>query len=490
MKRKWDEAEDPSSAGPSAVNPKLKRIFDSIRAPEWILNTEELSELLLLLKDAKDNSENGSISSLADFQVISNLLVSYNATNGPEDKIVFSVLKQLEKFGTDLSIYHPLVFGRNSRENYESLRKMGSSLHVRVPENEVLTNFLDQSKLWATAKHHAKSSSVDDDHFYDVEFVLCLLISILQPGSSLSCKLFVESNGLSFLFSCTSSANPNIRPLAYCALQRYLNLVQELKLELFPERSLIVYLIRTFKHGLDKESQRVSNIISHFFARVSKLILSPHEVVYHQVMAFLCMKPIFDVNNVPEFFKLFFSSSPEHCHEERDWVLTLIAEAMIEPMDYNVLQNKAGVKLMMCMFGSCCCDQKERKQILSILKSCASMRTVAHDLFAREALHSWIVVVINNKNLTRWEKCYLAQIFCILVENERKYQRGKRGKKVFGQVGKASVVMCVQPMIDSLKDIVSNEAFGAEKKKAEESIQLLERIPTQKWSKKKKYEAL
>ncbi|ULT91678.1 hypothetical protein L3Y34_009368 [Caenorhabditis briggsae] len=238
-----------------------------------------------------------------------------------------------------------------------------------------------------------------------------------------------EHNCLALLFSATSSSDSSIRALAFACLQKFVNHLQELNTEIFAEKALVLYLIRIFKHGFDTSVPRVSSMITHFFARVSKLMLNPSHDVYPQIMAFLCMKPIFDIQNVPEFYKLLFSSSPEHHTEEREWLLSLISEAMLEPTDYQVLQNRAGIKLLLSSFASVWLDRKSRSLILRTLQNAVQMPSVAHDLFTREGLHMWITSVIHSGRFNRWEKNYLAQVFCSLLENERKYQRGEKGKE-------------------------------------------------------------
>ena len=80
--------------------------------------------------------------------------------------------------------------------------------------------------------------------------------------------------------------------------------------------------------------------VSHFFARICKLFLHPEDPVFSPILSFLVLKPTIDLDSVPEFYKLLMSSSTEHHNKERHWMLKLIAESMIEPNDYNVLQKR------------------------------------------------------------------------------------------------------------------------------------------------------
>lgn len=52
------------------------------------------------------------------------------------------------------------------------------------------------------------------------------------------------------------------------------------------------------------------------------------------------------MEDVPEFYKLLLSSSTDQHQEERRWILRLIADSLIEPYDYNIMQKR----LVVCFF--------------------------------------------------------------------------------------------------------------------------------------------
>lgn len=105
--------------------------------------------------------------------------------------------------------------------------------------------------------------------------------------------------------------------------------------------------------------------------------------------------------------------------EERQWILKLISEAMIEPNDYNVLQKRFGIKLCLSLFGSCMSDMVTRKLILIILLAALHHPSVARDLLQRHNLHSWIALTIQRPWLTQWEVSFLCQLFVKLVEQTK-----------------------------------------------------------------------
>lgn len=69
------------------------------------------------------------------------------------------------------------------------------------------------------------------------------------------------------------------------------------------------------------------------------MVSLPNDPLFRPLMAFLSLKPSINLKTVPEFFKLFFSSSTKFFREERRWIIRLCGDATIEPMDYEILEK-------------------------------------------------------------------------------------------------------------------------------------------------------
>lgn len=448
-------------------------------SPSW---RETLLNYLRSQKD--DPSARESVLKAVDFHFLTHLLVSYNATTSEEDRRLYEALELLENtYKVNMGVVCPIVWGPTSVEIYKKRAQYGTSLHRTAPDQ--VLELLDGIRMWQTVLDHSRPplEGKDARTLYAVRFLLRLFLSMMHAGSELKYRQFVEQNCLALTFSCTSSRDASVRKLAYCVLQRFLSLLQELDIESADDRyrNLYVYLLRFFKQSIEQDAPRLPHMVSHFFARVSKLILHPESPVYTAVLSFLVLKPIIDLNNVPELYKMLLSSSTEHHNEEREWILKLVYEGLIEPMDYNVLQNRYGVKLILSLFPTCMINMNTRRLILSILKAAVQMPSVAHDLFYRMNLHTWIATVIDNRGLSWWEQCYLGQIYSILIESERKYCRRSGGgdSKVSYVVALASVRLTARQVVAAMNDI------GA-KPTAMENLHSIEETLNAKWRPKKK----
>uniref|UniRef100_A0A183GDJ7 NopRA1 domain-containing protein n=1 Tax=Heligmosomoides polygyrus TaxID=6339 RepID=A0A183GDJ7_HELPZ len=489
-----------------------------------------------------------SVLKAVDFHFLTHLLVSYNATTSEEDRRLYEALELLENtYKVNMGYWHsmlvvstlfrvvcPIVWGPTSVEIYKKRAQYGTSLHRTAPDQ--VLELLDGIRMWQTVLDHSRPplEGKDARTLYAVRFLLRLFLSMMHAGS--------EQNCLALTFSCTSSRDASVRKLAYCVLQRFLSLLQvplvvlflpdtscsasssillqELDIESADDRyrNLYVYLLRFFKQSIEQDAPRLPHMVSHFFARVSKLILHPESPVYTAVLSFLVLKPIIDLNNVPELYKMLLSSSTEHHNEEREWILKLVYEGLIEPMDYNVLQNRSVVfcftvsKPHLIFFVqlrseadpvivSDVHDQHEHQTTDPfdseggranairgprplLPNESAYMDSDRHRrewCAAKRFSNSQFSSAFQNRGLSWWEQCYLGQIYSILIESERKYCRRSGGgdSKVSYVVALASVRLTARQVVAAMNDI------GA-KPTAMENLHSIEETLNAKWRPKKK----
>ncbi|KAK0410992.1 hypothetical protein QR680_005420 [Steinernema hermaphroditum] len=422
-KRKLAESLLAVNSGP-AIKDEFRELCQEVAKAEK-LDRKMLKTLKTFLLDAKDSSGLEFVPAMIDFKLLTSLLSNYTATQSKNDRLILDILFTLERtFSINLQALKPLAFGPTSKENYDSLFKYGHALFSRMKPDNVLDLF-DAKSMWFSIMNLDDSLVAADrikqnkERVYDPEFVLRLFATLLETGSELSTYKFVDCNGLGFVFACLSLHNDKLRSLAYFTMQRFLAHLNALTNEVFSERALILYLVRTFKNSVTKQNQRLSHIISHFFARVSKLLLNPDDPVYGPIMAFLTMKPTIDLENVPEMYKLLLSSSTLHNRRERQWILKLIAASLIEPHDYHVLEKRYGMKLCMSLYGSCISDPISREIIVNLMESCVQLPSVARDLYNRLNLHTWVALMIEKTYLKNSETLSLYRLFYSLLERIR-----------------------------------------------------------------------
>ncbi|KAF7639992.1 NopRA1 domain-containing protein [Meloidogyne graminicola] len=286
------------------------------------------------------------IGPLCDIKFITNILWRYNCTLSQKDLLIFDLLNLLEnQMYLDFSLISPIVFGERSKKYYEDLVKYGHILHRKLTSEQVL-EYYDQKIMWVTltkmTRFHHKNLKKNrrvikiDEKCYDPRFVLRSLLQIVKMDKKFNCKTMVASNALSFCFASTSFYDETLRSLAYSFLQHFPRKLQQ-RNERFHQKMLFTFFIDFFKNSISTINQRVSPFVSQFFARYSKIALTPINSLYSPLTSFFIQKPSMDLESIPEFYKLFFSSSCEHFKDERRWILRLIDDSLLDVKDYQTL---------------------------------------------------------------------------------------------------------------------------------------------------------
>uniref|UniRef100_A0A914EF27 Nucleolar pre-ribosomal-associated protein 1 C-terminal domain-containing protein n=1 Tax=Acrobeloides nanus TaxID=290746 RepID=A0A914EF27_9BILA len=388
----------------NGVSPKNNDIFGQVQEFRTLLLSEEpvekkkFKQFRRVLSDIKDNEESQrKVLKLIDTKFLTGLFCKYSAKNSKTDLVIYKILRSLERnLHVNLRVLAPIVWGEKAESNYKQLVQFGQNLHQRMKADQVL-EFFDSKQLWWTLlkmddeKLMEKSETAN---FYDPRFVASVLFSITAPGSDLTLRKFVTSNALAFAFALTSTKDEDLRAYGYGILQRYLDLLKELTTEEFSERVWFKYVIRTFKNSVTETNQRIPHVVAHFFARVSKLMLHPEDPVFSPIMAFFQLKPTVMFDQVPEFYKLFLSSSTENFRAERHWVLKLMLEALIEPNDFQILETSYCIPLCLLLFSSPISEMESRKLILQLFKACLQHSSIAMSLFNLHSIHSWFSLTL------------------------------------------------------------------------------------------------
>ncbi|VDK70646.1 unnamed protein product [Litomosoides sigmodontis] len=400
----------------------VEAIIDKIFVEDCALDTATLLKFRDHLQNLKDNElEIQSMKLKIEQKFITHLLCQYGAMESEKDKAIFDILFILERsYHISLRPLFPIVWGDRAKDNYEKLHQMGQILHTKLTADQVL-DYLHPKLMWNTLLKSEQTTAIkisekdSPDQYYDARFILRLLATIVDDGTKVNSRKFIDVNGLSLAFAATSFVSESERCVAYLVLRRFLLHLTKLDGDLFPEKCLYIYLLQVFKNSIENPVQRLPHVVAHFFARVTKLILHPEDPVYQPVLSFLLLKPYVDVQNVPEIYKLLLSSSAQYYVTERHWCLRLILDSLIEPSDYNILQKRYGIKLLLSLFGSVIADQETKKYILLSIRAILQHRSLANDLYVRQNLHSWIVLALQNKTVTRWERVFLCQLFIMLI---------------------------------------------------------------------------
>uniref|UniRef100_A0A183BHU0 Uncharacterized protein n=1 Tax=Globodera pallida TaxID=36090 RepID=A0A183BHU0_GLOPA len=304
---------------------------------EEAVQRKQLKKLLRFIDDNKHNPGfRDQIGPRCDLRFLVGLLWRYHCTLSGEDRLLFSIIELLEKhMSLDFRMISPLVFGPSSKSYYTELIQFGRSLHKYLTPEQVLAHF-DSKRMWqsllklahfdrhfsvALSKGFNAAEAMDkaagevctliDPSCYDPRFVLRLLVKLVMPGTKLSCCPIVQSNALSFALASTSFHSADLRALAYAFLERFRVRLVDLSDEHFPQRLLYRHMLNVFKNSLLECNERTTHVNSSL--------------------------------GLPKLFCCRMSrctprcASTEHCLKERQWILRLLTNGIVDPQDYGAI---------------------------------------------------------------------------------------------------------------------------------------------------------
>ncbi|CAK5129202.1 unnamed protein product [Meloidogyne enterolobii] len=330
------------------------------------------------------------IGPLCDIMFVTNLLSCYNCTLNQTDLLIFDILVLLENKLNVLEYFDQKVM-------WDTLTKMTRFHHKKTKRNRRVIKA--------------------DEKCYDPRFVLRSLLQIVEMDLKFNCKIMISSNALSFCFASTSFYDSTLRSLAYTVLQNFQKRLKQQN-EHFRQKLLFGFFIDFFKNSILTVNQKACQFASQFFARYSKIALTPTNPLYSPLTSFFIQKPFMDLESVPEFSKLFFSSSSENCREERRWMLRLIDDSILDFNDYQILGKIYAIESFMGMFCTPMADLWNKLILLKIFRSYVELQ--AKDLFTRLDFDTWLTNAIYHSRTTIKEKLELTSIFNELVNHLKK----------------------------------------------------------------------
>ena len=93
-------------------------------------------------------------------------------------------------------------------------------------------------------------------------------------------------------------------------------------------------LIKVSNHD-DGVVVRLPHITTSFLIHVTKILSNPLDTMFKSISHFILAKPLMDLFTVPEFLRLFHSSSVTHFAAEQEWILSIISQGIKDELDYR-----------------------------------------------------------------------------------------------------------------------------------------------------------
>ncbi|KAF6041649.1 hypothetical protein EB796_000032 [Bugula neritina] len=226
-----------------------------------------------------------------------------------------------------------------------------------------------------------------DEKLYDPAFLLPLFAYIMRPDNTLDTRQLVGDGIITYIICCLTSHVEDVRAAARFILYEFR---QHLESSVYSESVQGLYILDLLKESIQLENARISPIIAVFIAKTLQNI--PDEHMYKVCHNYLLIKPRMNLDSVPEFFRLFYSSSQEFA-VERSWMLQLLLTSLREDSDFRMYEKLNIFKAIMA-YGQCqLCSSDDRVVILEVITKSCTLST-AYQTVIKYNILGWLSSMI------------------------------------------------------------------------------------------------
>ncbi|XP_023118676.2 nucleolar pre-ribosomal-associated protein 1 isoform X2 [Amphiprion ocellaris] len=353
------------------------------------------------------------------------LLGAYGATLCTSDQKLLLLLQEYEKNQVSLLKFQSFLWGPAALEHHKTRKSLGASLWKQASSDDLLA-LLKTDKMLQTVAHfpqqrriipqdgmellYSNNAVKDLGDLYDPCYLLPLFSAILQPECVIDCLKFVSSHALGVTTMALSSYDPKVRAAAYHVLSCF---YQHLEGARFREKRQLLYLMDIVKNGIRQQNQRLPFVLTTYITKAAQQMLKPEDHMYVVLNRFLLSHQSLDFRRVPEFFKLFYGFDLEH-KMEREWILTVLEEGISDGHCYQLCNQQGIFQILLGFSSSPLCDERFQAQIIRVLCQAVRVTKAAYNLIKSSGLLSWIIQVVEKRNLEQQLLCAIIDLFHVL----------------------------------------------------------------------------
>ncbi|CAG8579793.1 1637_t:CDS:10 [Paraglomus occultum] len=335
------------------------------------------------------------------------LIEIYGATTADSDRLLLDIFIKYEKITKVSVIMYLMTWGPGSSDLITKKRLMGENVVVEsmglldaMTLMQSYTHFKIDDGLEVAVENSLIEERIGESEerikmraapICDLSFMLTLFANLMSYGSMIDCRRFIEVNALGLVIVSLSSNRDNVRRAAYYLLDEFYVLLER---AMFREKKQILLLLNALKNAItERESiespQRIPTIITVFVALSLTIFLNPAHTMYPLINRFLLQRPIIDLEDVPMFYQLMYSSS-SNSQKDRVWILRLLSAGLKSFSDYKLFKRRYVWDIISGYYISRVSDNVTRKIINEIIFQAASIPNVINDMVIKNGLLAWI----------------------------------------------------------------------------------------------------
>ena len=186
--------------------------------------------------------------------------------------------------------------------------------------------------------------------------------------------------------------------------------------------------------------------------------------MFKSISHFILAKPLMDLFTVPEFLRLFHSSSVTHFAAEQEWILSIISQGIKDELDYSILQQNFVPKMLMSWHDSTGDFTKSKQLILDIFVHLCGLPSAASDLVRNHGLLLWlakirpnrqIVAILNRVSALKWSQWWLHEILYLILALVKEEKKTEENEGFLDETANETRIQMYQVLKDVLVKIES-----------------------------------
>lgn len=338
---------------------------------------------------------------LCNVEHIPVFLSAYGASLSIVDQRILYLMFLYEKNGVDVCNFKPFLWGPSAVSFY-SLHKKASVSLLKQPKSEEVLNLINEDKMAATVLRFPLHLQLDvlplesiaDGSLYDPRFLLPLLFTLLAPESLVNCRQIVETRCLALILMSLSSEVFEVRCLG-CNLVMLLH--HHLQGSRFSMSALWLSVLETLRNAATVTCPHVPCLVTGYLVSAVDVISNPGHFMFNAVADFLLAKPVLDIENVPDFYKMFYNFRVEH-YMKRNWHIEVMVDYMRCGLDFHISKKRYIFNILLTFFMSPLCQKNTKELILKLLIAAAKIPKAARILCREQGLLMWLPAALERNS--------------------------------------------------------------------------------------------
>uniref|UniRef100_A0A224YV24 Nucleolar pre-ribosomal-associated protein 1 n=1 Tax=Rhipicephalus zambeziensis TaxID=60191 RepID=A0A224YV24_9ACAR len=338
---------------------------------------------------------------LCNVEHIPVFLSAYGASLSIVDQRILYLMFLYEKNGVDVCNFKPFLWGPSAVSFY-SLHKKASVSLLKQPKSEEVLNLINEDKMAATVLRFPLHLQLDvlplesiaDGSLYDPRFLLPLLFTLLTPESLVNCRQIVETRCLALILMSLSSEVFEVRCLG-CNLVMMLH--HHLQGSRFTMSAVWLSVLETLRNAATVTCPHVPCLVTGYLVSAIDVISNPGHFMFNAVVDFLLAKPVLDIENVPDFYKMFYNYRIEH-YMKRNWHLEVMVDYMRCGLDFHISKKRYIFNILLTFFMSPLCPKSTKELILKLLIAAAKIPKAARILCREQGLMMWLPAALERNS--------------------------------------------------------------------------------------------